>query len=402
MAHFRKRHILERFEKLCAFSPLVGVFGHRQTGKTTFVESHSSVYLSFDDRDTKIKAETDPVRFLNTHSTPRTVLDECQQVPDIFSALKERVRGRKKPGQYILTGSVKFTSRKGIRESLTGRIATTDLLPLTVAEILEKPLPDSLHRLMGARNLLHLDLSPFRTTLFSKERRSFQTYLIQGGLPGICFVRDLKSRTDYLESLLNLILDFDLRQVVDTRLPLRTIRAFLSIIARGALQPYSYAEVKRELGLSEVTQKKILSALESIHVLRRLQIDGSKGDLFLLEDQLEELSLGGQSLAPETRCLTALYRNLRAQFVYKSGEPAEFFQYRTRGGARVPMAVRSEKGTLGFILLRSENPELSEKRSAESLIRKYPEAKVIFLSESLKEARALGVNQAILPLFSLL
>ncbi|MEN9723259.1 MAG: hypothetical protein RJB38_1245 [Pseudomonadota bacterium] len=33
MAHTRERQLDELFDKLMAFSPLVGVFGHRQVGK---------------------------------------------------------------------------------------------------------------------------------------------------------------------------------------------------------------------------------------------------------------------------------------------------------------------------------------------------------------------------------
>lgn len=402
MAHVRLRHLQARFEKICKFSPLVGVFGHRQTGKTTFVEKGANIYITFDDRDQRQEAEKDPALFLKKNHGEGTVIDECQLVPDIFPALKDWVRVHKKPGQFILTGSVKFTSRKGVRESLTGRIGSAELLPLTVAEILEKELPDSVHRLLSAEDYLQLELGGFKAQHFKREEKSFQTYLNSGGLPGICFVRDPKTRIDYLDLLLNLILDFDLRQVIETKLSLRTIRNLLSFISRNALKPYSYAEVKRELKLSEVTQKKILHALESIYLIRRFKIDDAKGDLFLLEDQIEEYILSGGKLDRATQLLTALYRNIRAQYVYRSGELFEFFQYRTRGGALVPLAIKTDFGSLGFIIIEKSEPNLSEKRSAESFIRKYPQGKILYLSEKTKEAVAISSNQLIVPLFALI
>ena len=201
---------------------------------------------------------------------------------------------------------------------------------------------------------------------------------------------------------LNLILDFDLRQVIETKLSLRTIRNLLSFISRNALKPYSYAEVKRELKLSEVTQKKILHALESIYLIRRFKIDDAKGDLFLLEDQIEEYILSGGKLDRATQLLTALYRNIRAQYVYRSGELFEFFQYRTRGGALVPLAIKTDFGSLGFIIIEKSEPNLSEKRSDESFIRKYPQGKILYLSEKTKEAVAISSNQLIVPLFALI
>jgi hypothetical protein len=402
MAHFRARHLLARFEKLCKFSPLVGVFGHRQTGKTTLVEKVSKIYITFDDRGQRQEAENDPSLFLRNNQGTRTVIDECQMVPDIFPALKNWVRVHKRPGQFVLTGSVKFTSRIGIRESLTGRMGSAELLPLTVSEILEKDLPDSVLTLLSAKDFLRLGLGMYGTRYFKREAKSFVAYLNSGGLPGICFVRDSRTRVDYLDLLLNLILDFDLRQVVETRLPLSTIKSLLSYIARNSLKPYSYAEVKREIKLSEFTQKKLLHALESIYLIRRFRVDGAKGELFLLEDQIEEYILSGGENERSTQTITGLYRNIRAQFAYRSGELFEFFQYRTRGGAIVPLALKADSGIMGFIVIRASSPNLSEKRSAESFIRKYPHAKVLYLSDEAKDATALTSNQMIISPFTLL
>ena len=47
---------------------------------------------------------------------------------------------KKIPGRYLVSGSVRFASRTGIRESLTGRITSIEILPLTIAECHSKPL----------------------------------------------------------------------------------------------------------------------------------------------------------------------------------------------------------------------------------------------------------------------
>ena len=56
-------------------------------------------------------------------------------MPELFPALKEFVRLHKKPGQFLLTGSVRFSSRKANGESLTGRIVTIKIPPLGSGEI---------------------------------------------------------------------------------------------------------------------------------------------------------------------------------------------------------------------------------------------------------------------------
>ena len=59
MAHIRKRQIVDDLIKTLAFSPIVGVLGHRQVGKTTLLESFSEDYFAFDDQDTYIKRVID-------------------------------------------------------------------------------------------------------------------------------------------------------------------------------------------------------------------------------------------------------------------------------------------------------------------------------------------------------
>ena len=51
MAHDRPRHILEKFRHLRQFSPILGVFGHRQVGKSTLIAKEVDDYRTLDDID---------------------------------------------------------------------------------------------------------------------------------------------------------------------------------------------------------------------------------------------------------------------------------------------------------------------------------------------------------------
>ncbi len=135
MPHDRKRHLYHSFSNLIRHAKIVGVFGHRQVGKTTFLEAHSRGYISLDDHEHLDRARKMPKLFLNAMKGDHSAIDECQLAPPLFPALKLAVHRNKKPGQFILSGSVRFTSRKAIKESLTGRISGLELYPLTVTEI---------------------------------------------------------------------------------------------------------------------------------------------------------------------------------------------------------------------------------------------------------------------------
>ena len=115
-------------------------------------------YVSLDDEEHLRFANGDAKAFVDALNAPGTAFDECQLSEPLFPALKERVRRNKRPGQFYLSGSVRFTSRKQIRESLTGRIMTADLYPLTLSELDGGELPDWVPRIMQSRRMHDLQI----------------------------------------------------------------------------------------------------------------------------------------------------------------------------------------------------------------------------------------------------
>src|SRR5262249_24032128 len=159
-------------------------------------------------------------------------IDECQLAPPLFPALKLWVQKRKKPGQFLLSGSVRFTSRKAIRESLTGRISTVELFPFVLSEIRQDNLPDFLCRALEAPSFTGFHVGPALSTADRRSRqRDYEKYLELGGLPGLCFVREQRSRDRLLQDLLRTILDRDLRLVYETSLPFSDLNALCSELA---------------------------------------------------------------------------------------------------------------------------------------------------------------------------
>ena len=112
MPRERQRHLKSVLQHLAALSPLVGLVGHRQVGKTTLLEAISRHYVTFDEEEVLASANADPKSFVAALGSPGTAIDECQLGERIFPALKERVRKDKRPGQLYLSGSVRFTSKK--------------------------------------------------------------------------------------------------------------------------------------------------------------------------------------------------------------------------------------------------------------------------------------------------
>ena len=385
MPHLRKRHLSPRLATALKHSPIVGLFGHRQVGKTTTLEGVSKNYLTFDSKHTRLEASEDPETFLAKSlmtSTP-VAIDECQLVPEVFPALKESVRKNKAPGSFLLSGSVRFTSRKVIQESLTGRILSLELLPLTLSEISGAPLSDFL---IWASTLAEITESRARSRIGdrrtqSRRWRDIESYLARGGLPGICFMREPQARKDAIASLLRTIIERDLPLVKRSLLSPTVLLELARLIAKNGWSPLNMQAIKSETGVAHETQKKILYAMESVFLLRTIMLEGDfKGPIHVFEDQLEQRFLRQAPGPEDEEAAGLLFRNLRAQYLYRTGMDFTPFVYRTRGGAEVPLAFRSETGVVGFIPFLGSEPTLSNQRSATSFLRRYDRSKVVFVS----------------------
>jgi uncharacterized protein len=100
--------------------PVIVLTGARQTGKTSTLlrlfPNHS--FVSLDLPTEAEQAEKEPRSFLQRHPPP-VIVDEVQYAPGLFRHLKAEVDPhRSRNGQFLLTGSQKFTLMKNVSESL--------------------------------------------------------------------------------------------------------------------------------------------------------------------------------------------------------------------------------------------------------------------------------------------
>src|SRR5207244_3504560 len=92
-------------------------------------------FVSLDLTTESEQAEKEPESFLREHPGP-VIIDEVQYAPGLFRYLKVAVdASRNRHGQFLLTGSQKFTLMKSVSESLAGRADIAELETLSLAEI---------------------------------------------------------------------------------------------------------------------------------------------------------------------------------------------------------------------------------------------------------------------------
>ncbi len=130
-----KRVLEEKIIQLAKKFPVVSVTGPRQSGKTTLIRSlfPGYRYESLEDPDVRLLAESDPRRFLE--SDKKMIIDEIQRVPQLFSYIQTITDKAGINGQFIISGSQSFLLNQYISQSLAGRVAILNLMPLSLSEL---------------------------------------------------------------------------------------------------------------------------------------------------------------------------------------------------------------------------------------------------------------------------
>ena len=402
MAHLdRHRYVEPHIAQALSFSSIVGVVGQRQVGKTTTVEKHKpDAYVTLDDDAALSSAQSEPTLFLRHGMQGDNFLlaiDECQKAPKLFPALKLYVQRRPRPGQFLLTGSIRFTSRKAIQESLTGRIHTIEMLPMSFAE-------SHRHSLGDIIKISNSDGEVWRRYL-ANERDDFspakmEKFLLHGGLPGICFLREQGKRDAKFKSHIETLLQRDIRLIADTSVPYENLRSLLAYFAAHQGESFNLANAARASQISQVTLRKIIFAFENLFLLRRLI---SFGDVtsprFYFEDQGMASYLHGFSPLEDLRRF--LFSQIFNQIHYRYMDVYRVGYFANRGGANISFIFEVKKKLFGFDVFEGETPNLSLLRSSESFLKQFPKA-VVFLFSATAKVMKINERVKILPLAAVL
>jgi len=100
--------------------PVILVTGPRQVGKSTVLErikEGNRVYVTLDDPQIRLLAQSDPALFLQTYQPP-VLIDEVQYAPQLFPYIKMFVDKHKQKGIFWLTGSQPFQLMEKTRRKM--------------------------------------------------------------------------------------------------------------------------------------------------------------------------------------------------------------------------------------------------------------------------------------------
>lgn len=228
------RAVESRLKRSAKTRPVIVLTGARQTGKTsTFLRLFPNhAFVSLDLPTEAEQAEKEPRRFLQRHPPP-AIIDEVQYAPGLFRHLKAEVDAhRARYGQFLLTGSQKFTLMKNVSESLAGRADIVELETLSFAEI-RAALPET----------------------------GVEAAMVRGGFPELYANRDIDLVAFY-NSYLATYLERDVRALTNVG-SLRNFERFLRACALRSANLLNKADLARDVGIAPSTANQWLSMLET-------------------------------------------------------------------------------------------------------------------------------------------
>lgn len=228
------RTIEPRLRHSARTRPVVVLTGARQTGKTSTFRRLFPKYafVSLDLPTEAEQAEKDPTSFLRRHLPP-VIVDEVQYAPGLFRHLKAEVdANRNRNGQFLLTGSQKFTLMKSISESLAGRADIAELETLSLAEI------------RAALPQIGLELA-----------------IVRGGFPELHANPEI-DLVSFYNSYIATYLERDVRSLANVG-SLRDFERFLRACALRSANLLNKADLARDVGISPSTANHWLSVLEA-------------------------------------------------------------------------------------------------------------------------------------------
>ena len=246
-----------------SFFPAVVIEGARQVGKSTLcqqlmAEDDQAVMVTLDDASARQVAEDNPSGFVN-QSSSLLVIDEIQRVRGLSLAIKASIDTDRRPGRFLLTGSVDVLQVPDNPESLAGRAATLRLRGLSQGEIAGR-------REDFIASVLELDDPfPVRSSL---GRADYAELIARGGFPDQQHAPTPMGRV-WVRDYLQRILEKDAQVFPRGTQPAR-LRSILNPLAANQAGEMVASRFANDLDIPLMSFRDSLNALENLFLIDRI------------------------------------------------------------------------------------------------------------------------------------
>ena len=245
----------EEISKSLEFNPVTAIIGPRQCGKSTLarhlLENRADVVNLDLDLPSDNRKLDDAEFFLNEHAEQLVCIDEVQEKPGLFPLLRALVDRDRRPGRFLVLGSVGRDLLRQGGQTLAGRIHYVELTPFLWSEV-----------------------EPTSTA----KGDSFLRHWWRGGFPDSFLVDDEAASSVWRQDLIQDYLYRDIPNFGYT-IPVATIRRFWTMLAHYHGGLFNASKIGQALDASNNTIRKYLDILDQtfmVRVLRPLEINVRK------------------------------------------------------------------------------------------------------------------------------
>ena len=359
--------------KLETFGATV-IVGPKWCGKSTTAERQAKSVLMLHDPDLRAtyleNAAVKPSLLLKGER-PR-LLDEWQDVPALWDAVRLTVDAERGQGLFILTGSVSFNPQK-VRHTGTGRISRLKMLPMSLFESGESNGKVSLRALFDNPDL---DIDGIRSEL-SLEEIVFA--LCRGGWPASLDLRTDASRLAVAKDYVANLCESDISKVDDVQRNPALARAILRSYARNLSTLADTASIRKDVlatveSLSPTTLDSYLNAFRKLFVVEDADAwcpsirsatavrAAKKRELVDPSIAVAALGLAPAVLLADLKTFGFFFENLvvRDLLAYSSALGGTVSHYRDRYGLEADVVLHLEDGRYVLVEVKLGGSKIEE------------------------------------------
>jgi predicted AAA+ superfamily ATPase len=339
MTHIKRQKILEEIQFAFQVTPVCGLIGPRQCGKTTTAKEIANNYPGtvhhFDLEDERDQNKMREPLLVLENLEGLIIIDEIHHVPDLFKSLRVLV-DQKKNRSFLVLGSASQELLKQTSETLAGRITFVEMTPFQLKEVDSS---DKLHT-RGGFPLSYLAESE---EISMSWRKGYIKTFLERDIPNLGF-----------------------------QLSPQNLRRFWTMLAHYHGQIFNASEIGTSLGINYKTSQHYLDILESTFMMRRLtpwianikkrQVKAPKiyfNDSGLLHSLLgiqnHDDLLGHPKLGAswEGFAMEQIIRSMKA-------DKESCFYWRTQNGAELDLIILENGKMHGFEFKYSLKPTLTK------------------------------------------
>ena len=376
--------------KLQTFGATV-IVGPKWCGKSTTAKQQAASVMLLQDPDLRESyLETASVKpsILLKGDRPR-LLDEWQDVPSLWDAVRTAVDAERGQGLFILTGSVSFDP-KAVRHSGTGRISRLRMHPMSLFESGESNGAISLRALFD--NPL-ADIDGIRASL-SLDELVFAA--CRGGWPAVLDLKTDASRLAIAKDYVANVCETDISTVDGVQRNPALARAILRSYSRNLSTLADATSIRKDViatmeSLSPTTLDSYLNALRRLFVVEDADAwspairsatavrAGKKRELADPSIAAAALGLSPAAFATDLKTFGFFFENLaiRDLRVYSSALDGTVSHYRDRYGLEADAVLHLEDGRYALVEVKLGGRKIEEGAAhlveLRNLVRKYNE-----------------------------